>query len=147
MLNKVILVGRVTRKPELRQTKNGFNFAFLSVALNSRKKEGDEFVKHTEFVSVKVFGRTAENVCQYLDKGRTVSIEGKLSSYEGTDDSGKKTFSLSVIGDTVLFLDRGDQSTEGGIPQKNWSPPSQKKEWRPPTQPNYQPPLDDDIPF
>lgn len=111
MLNRVSIIARLGRKPELKHTANGIEYCFLNCAISSRRKQGDgSYAEHTDWVSVKAYRKTAENCAKYLDKGRQVYIEGKLSSYESTDDSGKKNYRLDVIADTVQFLGTASNS-------------------------------------
>ena len=110
MINKVYLIGRLGRKPELKTSQNGMSYAFLNLAINSKKKDANgDFAEVTQWISVKVFNKTAENCSKYLDKGRQVAVEGKLSSYEKVLPDGKKSFKLDVIGDNVQFLGTGDK--------------------------------------
>ena len=78
-INIVVLVGRLTRDPELRYSPAGTAIASFGVAVNNRRKVGDEWKDEPCFVDVKVFGRMAETSSEYLAKGRQVAIEGRLS--------------------------------------------------------------------
>lgn len=114
-VNKVFLIGNLTRDPELRYTPGGAAVADLGIAVNRiyTTKEGERREEVT-FVDVTVWNRTAENCCQYLKKGRPVHIEGylKMDSWEDKN-SGEKRSKLKVEAETVQFLG-GRRDEEGG---------------------------------
>lgn len=104
--NKVILVGNLTRDPELRYTPKGTAIAKLGLAVNRVwTNEAGEKKEEVTFVDVDVFGRTAENAGQYLRKGRPVLIEGRLKLDQWDDkQTGQKKSRLGVVAETVQFL-------------------------------------------
>lgn len=104
--NKVILMGNLTRDPELRYTPKGTAVARLGIALNRIwTSETGEKKEEVTFVDVDVFGRTAENVAQYMRKGRQILIEGRLRLDQWDDkQTGQKRSKLSVVAETVQFL-------------------------------------------
>jgi len=104
MINKVILLGRLGKKPEIRHSTNGTACGELRLALNSKRKQGDEYVDQTDWVTVKVFGKNAENCGKYLDKGRIASVEGKLATNNYTNKEGVKIYSMDIIGERVQFV-------------------------------------------
>lgn len=113
MVNRVMLIGVLGKKPELKYSNNGTGYSELRLALNSKRKQGNDYINHTDWVSVKVFGKIAENCVKYLDKGRQAFIEGKLSTNEYTNKEGKKVVSLDIIAENVQFLSGGqDKTTE-----------------------------------
>lgn len=109
MLNKVILIGRLTRDPELKYTPNGTAVATFTLAVN-RKFNRDE----TDFIDIVAWRGLAENCANYLGKGRMAAVEGRLQvrTFEGKD--GQKRKATEVIADDVRFLDKG-----GGGPITN----------------------------
>ncbi len=109
MLNRVILIGRLTRDPELRYTPNGTAVASFTVAIN-RKYNREE----TDFIPIVVWSKQAEHCANYLGKGRLVAVEGRLQvrTYEAKD--GQKRWVTEVIADDVRFLDKGWTSSGGG---------------------------------
>ena len=115
-VNKVFLMGNLTRDPELRFTSNGSAVAGFGMAINRRYKQGDEWKEEVCFVDITVWGKQAENCAEYLSKGRPVFVEGylKLNSWE--TDSGEKRNKLEVVALTVQFLGRpgGRDDTVGG---------------------------------
>ena len=117
-LNKVLLMGNLTRDPEVRYTPKGTAVTELGIAVN-RIYTGENGEKREEvtFVDVTVWGRTAENVGEYLKKGRPVFIEGRLQLDSWEDkQSGQKRNKLRVVADNVQFL--GSRGGGGGGPEE-----------------------------
>ena len=112
-INRVILVGNLTRDPELRHTPSGTPVCSLRIAVNSRRKdETGQWVDKPNYFSVTVWGQQGENCAQYLSKGRPVAIDGRLDWREWESDGGKRE-AVEVVAETVQFLgSRGDG--EGG---------------------------------
>ncbi len=104
--NKVILVGNLTRDPELRYTPKGMAIAKVGLAVNRNwTSETGEKREEVTFVDVDIFGRTAENVAQYMKKGRPILIEGRLRLDQWDDkQTGQKRSKLGVVGEVVQFL-------------------------------------------
>jgi single-strand DNA-binding protein len=116
--NKVILVGNLTRDPELRYTPKGMAIAKIGLAVNRVwTNEAGEKKEEVTFVDVDVFGRTAENVGQYMRKGRPILIEGRLRLDQWDDkQTGQKKSKLGVVAETVQFLGSAPGAGEGGAP-------------------------------
>jgi single-strand DNA-binding protein len=116
--NKVILVGNLTRDPELRYTPKGTAIAKIGLAVNRVwTNEAGEKKEEVTFVDVDIFGRTAENVGQYMRKGRPILIEGRLKLDQWDDkQTGQKRSRLGVVADTVQFLGSATGGSEGGAP-------------------------------
>ncbi|MEN9524469.1 MAG: hypothetical protein RL536_538 [Candidatus Parcubacteria bacterium] len=116
-LNKVLLIGNLTRDPELKALPSGIKVCSFGLATNRvyKDKEGNK-QETTEFHNVTAFGRTGELVAQYMKKGSQVYLEGRLQtrSWEGKD--GEKKYRTEIIADTVQFGNRptGGQSSVGG---------------------------------
>jgi single-strand DNA-binding protein len=112
--NKVILVGNLTRDPELRYTPKGTAIAKIGLAVNRVwTNEAGEKKEEVTFVDVDIFGRTAENVGQYMRKGRPILIEGRLKLDQWDDkQTGQKKSKLGVVAETVQFL--GSPAGAGG---------------------------------
>ena len=113
--NKVMLMGNLTRDPELRFTPNGSAVASFGLAVNRKFKQGDEWKDDVCFVDITVWGKQGENCAEYLSKGRPAFVEGypKFSTWES---EGQKKNKLEVVANTVQFLgsrndSRGDLST------------------------------------
>jgi single-strand DNA-binding protein len=115
-INRVTLVGRLTRDPELRQLPSGSPVLEFGLAVNGRQQDsGGNWVDKPNFFDVKVYGNQAEFLSQYLQKGRRVGIDGRLDwrSWEAQD--GGKRSKVDVVAQTVQFLDsRGDGEGGGG---------------------------------
>ena len=153
-LNKVLLMGNLTRDPEVKYTPKGTAVCDLGIAINDSYKAQDGTIKETvTFVDVEVWGRTAENCKQYLTKGRPVFVEGQLRLDQWETPQGEKKSRLKVRADRVQFLGGGPGRSGGGGEQRSSSsgpgdsgrtaakPASAVSEDAPP------PPSDDDIPF
>jgi single-strand DNA-binding protein len=115
-INRVVLVGNLTRDPELRHTPGGTPVCSLRVAVNDRKRdESGNWVDAPNYFSVSVFGNQAENCAQYLSKGRPVGIDGKLRWREWQSQDGSKREAVEVVADSVQFLGgRADGEAGGG---------------------------------
>ena len=114
-INKVILIGNLGRDPELRYTQSGQAVANFSLATTDRfsNREGER-QERTEWHRVTVWGKTAENCAQYLNKGRSVYVEGRLQTREWEDKEGQKRRTTEVIAQTVQFL--GARGESAGAP-------------------------------
>ncbi len=106
-INRVILVGNLTRDPELRPTGSGSSVCHLRVACNGRQKDGDGWKDRAHYFDVSVFGPHGENAHKYLKKGRPVAVDGRLEwrEWEQTTPTGSvKRQAVSIVADTVQFL-------------------------------------------
>lgn len=101
-MNKSFLIGRLTKKPELRYTESNNAICGFSIAID-RQYTSKDGQKETDFINIKVFGKQAENVSKYCDKGSLVAIDGRIQtgSYE---KDGKKVYIFEVVADRVQFL-------------------------------------------
>jgi len=152
-INKVILVGNLGQKPEVKYSSNGSAIANLSVATSESwtdKNTGQKQEK-TEWHRVSLFGKLAEIAGQYLDKGSKVYVEGKLQTRKWQDQSGSDRYTTEVVvsgfNGTLQMLDRRDGSAAGGGTSKPASPVSQATEtFSNPITP-VDDTFDDDIPF
>ena len=116
-VNKVILVGNLGRDPELRYTQGGQPVANFTLATNEswNKKDGSGREERTEWHRIVAWGRTAELCAQYLAKGRTVYIEGRLQTREWENKEGQKQRTTEVVAQTVQFLSSGQgRGAQGG---------------------------------
>jgi single-strand DNA-binding protein len=149
--NKVILVGNLTRDPELRYTPNGKAIAKIGLAVNRAwTTESGEKKEEVTFVDIDVFGRTAENVGQYMRKGSPILIEGRLRLDQWDDkQTGQKRSKLGVVAEIVQFLGGPRAGDSGG----GASAPDRARAAEPPlagsapaSEPEA-PPAEDDVPF
>jgi single-strand DNA-binding protein len=116
-INRVVLVGRLTRDPELRALPSGVSACGLRIACNSAGRDaGGDYHEKPNFFDVSVFGTSAENVNRYTRKGSRVAVDGRLEWREWETPSQEKRQAVSVVADTVLFLDSpgGQGGGEGG---------------------------------
>ena len=111
-VNKCIIIGNLGRDPEVSFSQSGTAVCNLRVAVGERRKQGDQWRDHTEWVSVTAFGKTAENIGQYMSKGRQIYVEGRLQTRKYTDKQGVEKWSTEVVAREVLFL--GGQGQGGG---------------------------------
>ena len=118
-LNKVFLMGNLTRDPELRYTASGSAVADFGIAVNRRYKQGDEWKEDVCFVDITVWGKQAENCAEYLNKGRGVFIEGRLQFRSWESEEGQKRHKIEVVANNVQFLSRSQPSQEGHDNVKN----------------------------
>lgn len=114
MLNKVMLIGRLGRDPELRYTQAGVPIANLRIATDESytDKDGNR-QERTEWHTVVVFQRLAENCANYLTKGRLVYVEGSLQTRKWQDQQGQDRYSTEIKAQTVRFLERGQDQRQG----------------------------------
>lgn len=101
MLNKVILMGRLVRDPELNQTTNGIAVCRFTVAVNRPYQKDKE--QQADFINVTAWRGTAEFVSKYFNKGSMIIVEGKLQNNDYTDKEGVKHYSMQVVADNVNF--------------------------------------------
>lgn len=112
MYNKVILIGNLTKDPELRYTPQGTPVASFRLAVNYRYKQSDEDKKETMFIDNVVFGKQAESCSKYLSKGSSVLVEGRLQERKW-ESNGQQKSKFEVVAQSVRFLSRrGGQSAE-----------------------------------
>ena len=108
--NKVLLMGNLTRDPELRYTASGAAVASFGLAVNRKFKQGEEWKDEVCFVDITVWGKQGENCAQYLNKGSLVFLEGRLNYQTWEADGGQKRSKLEVVANNVQFLTRqGDK--------------------------------------
>ncbi len=116
MLNKVMIIGRLGRDPELRYATNGTPMANLRIATDESYTDRDgNKVERTEWHTVVVFQRQAENCANYLGKGSLVFVEGSLQTRKWQDQQGQDRYSTEIKATRVQFLDRRGASAEGGM--------------------------------
>jgi single-strand DNA-binding protein len=113
-LNRVFMVGRLTKDPELRQTTNGTSVANFTIALNRRYKSATgEWKDEATYVGVVAWQKLAELCKQYLAKGRAVLVEGKLQNRNWETEDGQKRSTIEIRADRIEFLDREARTSYG----------------------------------
>ena len=114
-INSVVLVGNLTRDPELRHTPSGMAVCSLRLAVNSRRKdESGNWADKPNYFDITVWGAQGENCAQYLAKGRPVGVQGRLEWREWDAQDGTKRQAVEVVADNVQFLGSRDGGGEGG---------------------------------
>lgn len=118
--NKIILVGHLTRNPELRYTPNGTPVASFGLASNRRFKQGEDLKEEVLFVDVVTFGKQAENATQYLAKGSQVLAEGRLQQRRWETEDGQKRSKHEVVAESLVYLSKKGEA-QGSVPDEHAS--------------------------
>jgi single-strand DNA-binding protein len=153
--NRVILLGNLTRDPQLRYLPSNTAVCEFGLAMNRRYKDRDGNQKEEVcFVDIEAFGRQAETINQYVTKGRPLLVEGRLRLDSWTGQDGQKHSRLRVIVENFQFVGgRGDQPTGGGATYDRGTAPAGRPQPGPPSdaplppEPDEVPPAGDNIPF
>jgi single-strand DNA-binding protein len=115
--NKVILIGNLTKSPELRYTPSGTPVASFGLAVNRRFRQGEELKEEVCYIDIVVFGKQAEHCGQYLSKGNGVIVDGRLQQRRWESEDGQKRSKHEVVAQTVTFLPKRPESgTEPNAP-------------------------------
>lgn len=112
--NKVILMGNLTKDPEVRYTPSGAPVASFSLATNRKYKQGDEVKEEVCFIDIVVFGKQAENCGKYLNKGNGVVIDGRLSQRRWESEDGQKRNKHEVVAESIRFLPKRPAGSQDG---------------------------------
>ncbi len=122
MFNKVILIGNLTRDPEVRYTPQGTSVCNFGMAVNRKYKQGEEMKEEVTFINIVVFGKQADTCAQYLNKGSSALVEGRLQERRWETEDGQKRSKHEVVAQNVRFLSKkqagagADQYSQGGMP-------------------------------
>jgi single-strand DNA-binding protein len=119
--NRVILMGNLTRDPELRYTPNGSAVVNFSIAVNRRYKVDNEKREETSFFDIVFFGKRAETIAEYMKKGRPLLVEGRLQQRRWETDEGQKRSKVEVVGENFQFM--GGRSQDSPRPGSDSEPP------------------------
>ncbi|WP_249872284.1 single-stranded DNA-binding protein [Oceanobacillus saliphilus] len=113
MLNRVVLVGRLTKDPDLRYTPNGVAVANFTIAVN-RPFSNQQGNREADFINCVVWRKPAENLANYMKKGSMIGVDGRIQTrtFEGQD--GKTVYVTEVVADSVQFLESKGSSSQGG---------------------------------
>lgn len=117
MLNRVVLVGRLTKDPEFRTTPNGVEVATFTLSVN-RTFTNAQGEREADFINVVVFRKQAKNVNDYLSKGSLAGVDGRVQSRNYENNEGRRVFVTEVIADSVQFLDTKGNNQQNNQPQK-----------------------------
>jgi len=142
MLNRVVLVGRLTKDPDLRYTPNGVAVANFTIAVN--RPFNSEGGQDADFINCVVWRRAAENLANYMKKGSQVGVDGRLQSRSFDNSEGKRVFVTEVVADSVQFLESKGDSQQNNQQSNQHQNQKQQNE-----SPDGQPIdiSDDDLPF
>lgn len=117
MINRVILVGRLTKDPEYRQTPSGVSVATFTLAVN-RSFTNSQGEREADFINVVVFRKQAENVNKYLSKGSLAGVDGRIQSRNYENNEGRRVFVTEVVADSVQFMDSKGSDQQNNQPQQ-----------------------------
>lgn len=149
-INRVVIVGNLTRDPELRATPSGTAVCSMRIAVNDRVKDPTtgEWSDKPNYFNVSVFGASAERYAQWLSKGRQVAIDGRLRWREWQAQDGQKREAVEIVADNVQFIGPRE-SGEGGHAAGGYNAPAGASFSRgaEPAHADYAESADDDIPF
>jgi single-strand DNA-binding protein len=135
MLNRVVLIGRLTRDPELRYTPNGTATCTFNLAVERPFSNGNG-EKETDFLNIVTWRQLAENCANYLKKGRLTAVEGRIQTRSYENNEGRRVYVTEIVADNVRFLERVKAEPNGDTPDDDSG--------------TYSSPLDfsdDDLPF
>ena len=140
MINRAIIVGRITKDPMLRKTPNGTSVVSFAIACNRRiKQEGQP---EADFINCQAWSKTAEAICNYVSKGHLLGLEGRIQTRNYDDKDGKRVYVTEVVVDSVQFLESKKQAENGGN-EAYTAPVMQNNECA-----DYEPDIEtDDLPF
>lgn len=148
MLNKVMLIGRLGRDPELRYTQSGSPVATLNVATDESYVDRDgNKVERTEWHRVSVFQRQAENCANFLTKGSLVYVEGSLQTRKWQDQNGQERYTTEIKAQRVQFLDRRNDDQRGGDARQSRQGRQDRNNMTQPRGGSEQGDYSDDVPF
>jgi single-strand DNA-binding protein len=117
-INRVVLVGNLTRDPEMKHLPSGTALCSLRIAVNTRRKdESGQWTDKPNYFDVTVWGAQGENCANYLSKGRPVAVDGRLEWREWDAQDGTKRQAVEIIADSVQFLGGRPEGAEGAQPQ------------------------------
>ena len=154
-INRVVLVGNLTRDPELKSLPSGSSVCDLRMAVNFRRKnqQTGEWIEEPNYFTVSVFGAQGENCARFLTKGRAVAIDGRLRWRQWDAQDGTKREAVDIVADTVQFIGPREEGAGGGAPSGGCSRPAAAPAPAPvgPAEPaapwGGSEAVDDDIPF
>ena len=150
-LNKVVLAGRITADPELKQTTNGVSVLSFTLAVNRRfSKGGEQGEQQADFINVVAWRQTAEFISKYFRKGSAICVTGSIQTRSWQDQQGQKRYATEVVVDDAMFVDSRNEggNTQGGsyVPDAYNATPAYSSNTG--NTPNFEElNTDDDLPF
>lgn len=123
MLNHIVLMGRLTKDPELRHTAAGTAVASFCLAVDQDRKDKDSGNRNTDFIDIVAWGKSAEFVSKYFAKGRMAAVSGRLQIRKWTDKDGNNRYSAEVVAESVYFADskKDDGAAYAPAPEQNYA--------------------------
>ena len=113
-LNKVVLAGRLTAEPELKQTNTGISVISVNLAVNRRRsRSSDQNEQQTDFITIVAWRQTAEFIAKYFRKGSAICVTGSIQTRTWTDQQGQKRYSTEVVVDDAMFVDSRSEGGDG----------------------------------
>lgn len=113
-MNRVVLIGRLTKDPELRQSQGGKSICSFTLAVDRRTK--NEGQPSADFIRCKAFGKTADNLAKYMSKGSLIAIGGSIQTGSYTNQQGQKIYTTDVLAQEIVFLE--SKKASGSVPQQ-----------------------------
>ena len=149
-LNKVVLAGRLTADPELKQTQSGISVINFTLAIGRRfvSRNNEQSEQQTDFITVVAWRQTAEFISKYFRKGSAICITGSIQSRSWQDQQGQRRYATEVVADEAMFVDSRNESGAGlgYTPDSYGTAPSYSSS--PASAPNFEDHnTDDDLPF
>ncbi|MBQ8850343.1 MAG: single-stranded DNA-binding protein [Clostridia bacterium] len=150
-MNKVVLAGRLTGDPELKQTQTGVSVTSFSIAINRRyvSKNNEQAEQQTDFINIVAWRQTAEFICRFFKKGSAICLTGSIQTRSWQDNQGQKRYATEVVADDAMFVDSRNESgnSQGGyMPDAYNSAPAYSSKQG--AAPNFEElTTDDDLPF
>ena len=146
-LNKVVLAGRLTTDPELKQTPSGVSVVRVNLAINRRRRNSDaNEQQQTDFITIVAWRQTAEFISKYFRKGSAMCVTGSIQTSTWTDQQGQKRYSTEVVIDDAMFVDSRNESGDMGGSDTYGAAPSYSSNVG--SAPNFEDHnTDDDLPF
>ena len=120
-MNKVVLLGRLTKKPELKETKANKSVCDFSIAVN-RNYTNDDGEREADFINCQVWNKQAENLCKYMDKGSQLSLEGNIRTDSYEDDKGNRRFKTYVLVSNIEYLETKKSESKKAVVEENKNP-------------------------
>lgn len=127
-LNKVILGGRITADPELKNTQSGLSVCSFTIAVN--RKMGKDKEQQTDFINCQAWRQTAEFIAKYFRKGSPICVVGSIQTRSWTDQNGSKRYATDVVVDEAMFVDSKNESAQeqsGGYVPESYTPTAEPK--------------------
>lgn len=125
MINRVVLVGRLTKDPELRYTANGVAVTSFTLAVN-RPFSNQQGEREADFINIVVWRKQAENVANFLNKGSLAGVDGRIQTRNYENNEGRRVFVTEVVGESVQFLEPKGSSGGGQGGQQRYAPQNEQ---------------------